>query len=506
MKKQIKTIFGAFAVLTLLASCTATSSGDTSSSSGSAASSSGTVSSSSGAASSSASSGTTVSFNFWTTFGQTATAAVEKLAADFSEIILEQEGVTVNITVSYQGAYDDVKNKITQGFSAGNVPTMAIAYPDHVAAYLDANPNYVYKLDDYMDSETIGFNTQSYLGDDGCTKDDIIGAYLDEGCQYALEGYYSMPLMKSSEVLYYNADAVELGMQDYDAAQDMSVEAFLNSLTFPELLEFGQYCLDNKEDILNTMEHAIWYDSDSNFFITQMYQRGIGYSSIDESGNGIIDFESGANRTAAEAMVTELKKYSDSGCLTTKGAQGTYGSDAFTTGEVIFEIGSSGGAGYNAPTGGTFDFGVAKVPSYAKDDNALYVSQGPTLAFLRNPSLSDEENDLRMKYAWQFAKFMTNADNNTYMCVSGSEGYTPVRYSAQETSTYQQYLSSGEIYGLTADVLLNDIDGAYYNTATFPGSSNLRDQVGGILTTVFTDTKDVTTAFDDAISTAKTYM
>lgn len=498
MKKQIKTLFGAFAVLTLLASCTATSEDSSSSSSA------GTTSSSS--SSGGAASGSTVSFNFWTTFVQTATTAVEKLASEFSEIIYEQEGVTVNITVSYQGGYDNVKDKITQGFSAGNVPTMAIAYPDHVAAYLEANPDYVYKLDDYMDSDTIGFGTQSYLGDDGCTKDDIIEAYLDEGCQYALEGYYSMPLMKSSEVLYYNEEAVERGMEDYDAAQDMSVDAFLSSLTFSELLEFGQYCLDNKEDVLDTLKNAVWYDSDSNLFITQMYQRGIEYSSIDESGNGVIDFESGANRTAAEAMVTELNKYVDSGCLTTKGCNGTYGSDAFTTGEAMFEIGSSGGAGYNAPSGNSFTVGVAKVPSYAHDDKALYVSQGPTMTFLRNPSLTDEENDLRMNYAWQFAKFMTNADNNTYLCVSGSEGYTPVRYSAQETSTYQQYLSSGEIYGLTADVLLNDIDGAYYNTATFPGSSNLRDQVGGILTTVFTDTKDVTTAFSDAISTAKTYM
>lgn len=457
-------------------------------------------------ASSGSSDSDSINVIFWHTFSQSATAAIETLGEQFSELIKEQEGVDVTITFESQGSYDDILNKITTGLSVGNIPTMAIAYPDHVANYLATGTSYVYNLEDYMNDEEIGFGKESFLGDgSGEAADDFVEAFAEEGTKYAVEGTYSLPFMKSTEVMFYNSEAVDIGMTTYAGAEGYSTPAaFVESLDWDELLDFGRHCMEQK--VLSGLEHAIWYDSDSNLFISKMYQQDIGYSSIVD-GAGHIDFESGDDRTEAEAFVTELKEAYDEGVLTTKDTEGEYGSTAFKNEEVIFEIGSSGGSGYNFPSAGEFVAGVAPVPaSYGEDGelNPLYITQGPTLTFLRSSALSDEVNAARMRMAWRFAKYITNPTQNVYMCVYGSEGYVPVRYSAYETGTYSQYLTGSTLQAKSANVVINKINGKYFNAAVFKGSAELRDECGGIITQVFKGLKDVTTAFNDAISTAKT--
>ncbi len=467
---------------------------------------------SSGAASSAATSVATdvVDIEFWTPFGQTPLEATTKKAQEFSKIIKEKTGVTVNIEVSYQGGYDDIRSKVSQGFATANVPTMAVAYPDHVATYLGQAQNNVYEISQFFSDKEVGFGKQSYLGDKAAyDEDDILEAYLDEGRHYGIEGTYSYPLMKSSEVMFYNKDAVDkiLQMIPEDFLPDASrtsAEAFLDSLSWDDLLTVAEYALQNKAKILDTLENPVWYDSDANLFISKMYQKDIDFTSIDEAGHGKLEFETGAARAETEAMVNSLAEAAKKGLLTTKGVKGTYGSTAFGEGKCIFEIGSSGGAGYNEPSGAAFNYGVTMVPP--SDDNPLYVSQGPDIAFIRNPGVSDEVNALRVKYAWQFAKYLTNPDTNVYLCTYGSEGYVPVRYSAYETEEYQTFLREGELIADTSRVLTNKIDGKFLVTDVFIGSAELREQVGGVLTQVFSGTMETKAALDAAIDYVKNFM
>ena len=454
--------------------------------------------------------GTVVNLDFWVPFGQTPLAATEAKAAEFSQIIQRETGVTVNVNVSYQGSYDDIRSKILQGFATANVPTLAVAYPDHVASYLGSSRDYVYDMTPYFDDPTVGFGTQSYLGDsEEYDEEDIIAAYFEEGTRYTIEGTFSYPLMKSSEVMFYNADAVELIMAALPDtflpnASRATPQAFLDDLSWEDLIEVARFAKQNKSRILDTLEEPIWYDSDSNLFISKMYQNKIDFTSIDANGSGVIAFESGEARSKTEAMVNALASAAQEGIITTKGVKDTYGSDSFSNGKCIFEIGSSGGAGYTAPSGAAFNYSVTMVP--ASNENPLYISQGPDVAFIRNPGLSQEENDLRVYYAWQFVKFLTNPSSNVYLCVYGSEGYVPIRYSAYESAAYQQFLAEGESIAETARVLSNKINGRFLNTDIFVGSAELRDQVGGVLTQVFKGLKDTKTAIDDAISYTKTFI
>lgn len=452
-----------------------------------------------------------VEFSFWTTFGQSNGEALQKKADEFSAIIKKKQGVDVTVKLEYQGNYSDMLDKITKGFAIGNTPTIAIAYPDHVANYLSvSNGSLVYNIDDYINDPEIGFGAQDYLGDKTGTSvydsDDFVEAFLDEGTHYAKQGTYSLPLMKSSEVMFYNKQAVANAFRLYrpDIVSEDQRDEFLATMSWDQLMDLAKVALDNKDKVLSTLTSPVWYDSDANFIISKMYQENIAYSSIGSDGIGRIEFKDGQARADLEAWMTKTKKEADDGLLTTKGMKGTYGSDAFKKGQVIFEVGSSGGTGYNSPDGAGFDVGIVRVP--ANNNNPLYVTQGPTMTFLRSSRLTDEQNDKKMRYAWQFAKYITNPAVNDFLCIYGSEGYLPVRYSAYETNEFLEFMDGGEIYAQSADVLINDIDGHYLNSDVFVGSAQLREQIGGALTQALLGSKSVSEALDDAIATAATYI
>lgn len=456
-----------------------------------------------------------VQIDFWHTFGQKNLEALQQSVKKFEALVKKNEGVDVTINLAYQGAYDDIENKITKSFSTGTTPTMAIAYPDHVAGYLRSEGNkpgrFVYNLENFIGDPKIGLAKQPYLGDKK-GRDDFVEAFIDEGTKFTREGMYTFPYMKSSEVMFYNVEATLNAMKFYkpEINTESALEDFMSTISWDDFFKLCSAARLHKDEVLSTMKCPAYYDSDSNLFISKLFQNEIGYSSIDSKGDGVIDFESGENRVKAEAVVTALAALHEAGDLTTKGTEGTYGSDSFKKAESLFSIGSSGGTGYNNPDGSAFTVGVCPVP--ASNNNPLYVSQGPDITLLKNPGLSDAENDRRAEYAWRFVKYLTNADVNVFQCTYGSEGYVPVRYSAYETAAFLEFMdeTDGEgrktIYARSADVLINDINGKYLTTATFPGSSKLRDQVGGIIAKVFLKQATVTQAFDDAINNTKTDM
>ncbi|MCD8204569.1 MAG: extracellular solute-binding protein [Coprobacillus sp.] len=469
-----------------------------------------------------------VTVTFWHTFGKNIQDSLDSIIEDFEALVLKNDGLKVHIDHQYKGGYDDILSNVQQGLPVANTPTIAVAYPDHVADYINRESyqgQYVVNLDQYINDSKVGFGKESWLGDqDGI--DDFIGAYIEEGQQFVQEGTYLIPLMKSTEVMFYNKDVVEPLLDDMRQLPDTSpyhisftgtYADYLGSISWDELMLIGEYSIAKNEDgeylwnsnyvpSTRTAEdfYPVFYDSDSNLFITKMMQNEIPYSSVNQETNvGSIDFETGQARTDAEAMVTALKEQYDKGVLTTKGCLGEYGSNYFIDAKCLFSIGSSGGTGYQLPSGGSFDVGVCNVP--ADNNNPVYVCQGPSLVMLRNSGLSEEENDMRNLYAWKFMKYLTNPDVNVMLCTYGSEGYSPVRESAYYTDAYLDYLEWGEVYADTAKVV-TELGNKYFTTAVFPGSATLRDQVGGIVTTVLKQGEDVTETFDAAINQTKLSM
>ena len=462
--------------------------------------------------------------DFWHTFGDKPEAALQDKVDQFVKLVKENEGVDVTVNLSYQGAYKDVPNKVNNGMRDGELPTMVIAYADHVANYMEfENGNagkYVVNLDTYINDEKVGFGKERYLGDMNsssesgkCDKEDIVRTFFEEGQHYKYEGTYSLPWMKSSEIMFYNLDAAkrcfDIGGrtgETFDASvkNEEDVIDFIEHMSWEEMMNLSRFAMDHKANILPDMMCPVMYDSDSNFFISKMYQEEIPFASIGDDGVGHIDFESGEARQKAEALLTEYAQNVRDNLLTTKILQeGKYSSDFFTKEQVMFAIGSSGGTGYNSPQAAAFKYGISKVP--ASNNNPLYITQGPTLTLINNPSDSAKDQEAKALYAWKFMKYLTNTDINTELCIADSQGYIPMRESSYQSEDFAAFLEEGTIYAKAADVLLNDISGNYIVDASFKGSADLRSQVGNIIASIIGG-DSISDAFTNAINEAKKFF
>lgn len=452
-----------------------------------------------------------VEINFWHTFGQTILDNLQPQLDEFVRLVKANDKVDVTINLVPNSNYPTINENINKGLTTGNIPTLAVVYPDHVADYIEAEGSdtgkFVVKLDNLITNSKYGLGKEKWLGD--ATNDslsDFIESYVDVGRHYTHEGLYSFPYMKSTEAMLYNYDAVVKVLAHYKPefqGAKNKIEEYMANLDWAEFMNLCRETWKYKDEINPALAIPAFYDSDSNLFISQLYQSNVGYSSIvkNSSGKNVgnIDFASGENRQKAETIVSNLRQNYQDHLFTTKGAFSTYGSDSFKNVESVFTIGSTGGSGYSFTS--DFNMGVCKVPSLV-GNNPTYVTQGPDLCIMRNPALSDTANEARTIYAWKLIKFLTNAKNNCQICLLGSEGYLPVRQSAYEDDLYLQFLDSGEFQAEIANVVTDVIAGKYFSTPCFPGSTALRTEVGGIITDALTKTTSITSIFDTAINNA----
>ena len=453
-----------------------------------------------------------LTIKFWHTFGQTVQDGLKPKIAAFQQAVKEQEGVDLRIQMVYQGSYDDIAKKIADGYSVNNRPTIAVAYPDNVADYLEigksSGKEFVVNLDKYINDSSVGFGKEEWLGDvEGKDETDFVEDFYEEGKGYAVQGTYSLPFMKSTEIMFYNITLLKYFMPTFKpeiGTSEELIKEYMSDISWEEFMQLCAHIKDNMADISDTLEVPAWYDSDANMFVSKLFQKNIGYSAVNDNGKGTILFANEPDYTKTVEMLEEFNEAYKANLFTTKGIKNTYGSDFFTGEQCVFSIGSSGGSGYNFPQADAFDLGVCRVPD--SNSNPLYVSQGPTLAIFNDNGLSAEKNEKTTLYAWKFLKYITNAQANAELCVNGSEGYAPVRYSAYETEFFQEFMEEGEQYAKCYDVIVNEINinAGYLVAPAFKGSAALRDECGSLLTAAIqAETSAIPGLVDRCISNAR---
>ena len=419
----------------------------------------------------------TAKISFWHTMGQENQKTLNRMIEAFNEKY-------PNITIEHaaQGGYDDIKDKISAAIPAGTTPTMAYCYPDHVAEYMSAGA--IEEMSGYTTDKIIGFGKEEWDSKGGV--EDFIPSFWEEGKSYGEEygvkdGLYSVPFSKSTEVLFYNATVFE--------AYGWSVPTTWD--------EMWTLCSTMKSQLGNKIKTPLGYDSDSNLFITKCVQENIPYTSKDASvKSDYFKF----NNAQAKSMVTDLKAKFDAGLFITKGTQpnSTYTSTAFTNQQIIMSIGSTGGTTYNKSL--NFDIGVAPLPKGSV--NGKVVSQGPSICIFSRASEAEKIA------AWKFYKHITSPDNTATFAIN--TGYEPVRDSARETPQFKTYLSragenyitkrGGDLLASAAALTRDKYAGNYFASDVFPGSDTARDEVGGIISSVFLNAKSIDKAFDDALT------
>ena len=423
--------------------------------------------------------GSAVTIKFYHSMGATLQEILNDAIADFNELY-------PNITIEHEslGDYDGVRDQIKTEISVGNQPNLAYCYPDHVALYNVAGA--VQTLDVLIEDPNVGF-TQEQL-------DDFIQGYYNEGKTFGDGKMYSLPLSKSTEVLYYNKTFFEE-----------------HNLTVPTTWDEMETVIKQIKEIEPT-SIPLGYDSESNWFITMCEQYGSPYTSA--SGENFL-----FNNQTNIDFVTKFRTWFQNKWVTTEELSGGYTSALFTgessssteskveTGTRCYMcIGSTGGATYQQPsqTNGKFEFevGIASIPQ-VNPDAPKVISQGPSLCIFK------KDNPQEVLASWLFAKFLTT-DVNFQARVSMNNGYAPVIKSVQQHPEYAKFLAKADTANIQAYAVKVALaqENAYYASPAFNGSSVARTQVGLLIQKCFTlpdaGLEDaIKKAFEDAVAECK---
>ncbi len=423
--------------------------------------------------------GSEVTIKFYHTMGANLREVLDRYIVEFNKLY-------PNITIEHSqvGSYDDVRDQISKEIIVDNQPHIAYCYPDHVALYNEAKK--VQTLDSLIGSKieiTRADGSKETLGLTDSQIADFIAGYYNEGKAFGDDRMYTLPLSKSTEVLYYN-------------------ETFFkaNNLTVPTTWdEMEKLCEQIKK--IDPTCIPLGYDSESNWFITMCEQYGSPYTSA--TGDHFL-FDNDQNRS----FVAKFREWFQKGYVTTKELSGGYTSELFTATDGIksyMSIGSSAGATHQRPDkvneAYPFSVGIATIPQ-VDASNPKVISQGPSLCIFKKANVQE------VLASWLFVKYLTTTVEFQAE-FSMASGYVPVLKSVGENPVYKNdFLDKADggdfISALSAKVCLEQ-EKAYYVSPAFNGSSTARDQVGLLLQKCLSDTEatDVAAmikkAFEDAV-------
>ena len=413
-----------------------------------------------------------INITFYHTMGENLRTVLNNYIEEF-----EEQYPFINVIHEQVGSYDDVRDTISTELTEGAQPNIAYCYPDHVALYNVAMA--VVVLDDYIDytgeytftNVDGGPITVSGIGLTQEQKDDFIQGYYEEGRQFGDGKMYTLPLSKSTEVLYYNKTFFDKeGLKVPTTWEEMEEVCAAIKAKYPDSTPLG-------------------YDSEANWFITMCEQLKTPYTSADKS-TGHFLFDNAENH----AFVKEFRDWFVKGYVTTQDILGGYTSDIFTKQQSYMSIGSSAGAKHQAPDDKSFEVGIAPIPQ-ADSTNNKVISQGPSLCILES---GNKDEDMA---SWLFMKFLTTTVGFQAE-FSEASGYVPVIKSVSEDPFYQEFLESADGYdtgiaALSAKVCLEQ-ESYYYTSPAFNGSSTARDQVGALLQACFAIDRNLDGAAVDA--------
>ena len=133
---------------------------------------------------------TPIEISFWNTKGAPYSDVINNAIESFKKI---EPNVTVT-NVKQSVGISALQDVVTKGFTSNVYPDIVEGYPDAISTYLDYEK--VVELEQYINDPVIGWTAEE--------KADIVPAYLEEGRNYLVEGTYSLPFSKSTEILLYN--------------------------------------------------------------------------------------------------------------------------------------------------------------------------------------------------------------------------------------------------------------------------------------------------------------
>ncbi|HPT89722.1 MAG TPA: extracellular solute-binding protein [Bacilli bacterium] len=427
-----------------------------------------------------------INISFMIPFGQDIENVIRDMIADFNE-----EYPNIRVKIEVVGGYDTLLKEMRIKVAGKNPPTLAIAYPDHVAEYLRADA--VLPLTPYIESDLEGVGyTEEELAD-------FFEEYMFENRSFDDKGtYYSLPFNKSTEVLIYNKDFFDAFKDEISVPRTWQ-EAEEVSKKIWEIILSGR--ADNLYDGLKLTEHLkdknfvpFAYDSNGNLFITATRQWGGKYTERIDNSTGKLLFMENDKSVEAFKYLHDLARYTDP--VTGKEMPlfqipeywaERYSSNPFKNLQTMFTIGSTAGIRHHVGADSKVRaLGVAPVV-YRDEDHKYVIQQGS------NIMISKRGNKYERMAAWLLIKHFLKPENTAKFSIETA--YFPVRKSALQLPEYQEFLNTPtieqEIHSQTAKVGIayRELGFEMFVDPAWAGSAEVRKQVDLAVVSIFSGSK-----------------
>lgn len=411
-----------------------------------------------------------VEITFWHIFGTSKISLLDQFIADFEEMY-----PNVTITATSKNDYSSLQDQINMGIAIGQTPTMAVGYLDNFMGYYESNA--LVSLNQYIYSDAtyeVTNTSSSIYGQTVSTAinlDSYISAFIEENRQYADGQYYSLPFMKTSDVMAVNRTALEEHLLEIRAAGiEISDNGFLShetALTYEQLELLSSILVDTNGTNATTYqcEYLVNYDSPANLFINMSRQWNAAFT---DAGGAIL-----MDNSTTISMLSYLDSLYQSNTIVLPIAWNeSYGSTNFVYGDVCMTVGSTAGITYNVPSSqysleslqlGVFEFDVLPMPQFVVEDGASFtideVSYTGSLSSNivgANIGIFANATEAERLYALLFIEYITNVENSALWAMNMG-GYLPLHtdsylsetvgtYKYTENVTFKDFMSVAQEY------------------------------------------------------------
>ncbi|MEA5018357.1 MAG: extracellular solute-binding protein [Erysipelotrichaceae bacterium] len=377
----------------------------------------------------------------WNTYSEHHAEAYNKIVEDFNASQSE-----VKVIVQPQ-AYQDYEAKILQAVRNGVGPDVVSAYPTAVSAYID---------------EGLLVDFAPFInGSDGIAdfKDNLIGKLYGEITQWGEESIYMIPVVQTSEVLFYNATWYE--------ELNLTVPT-----TWEELEANSRVILANKG------VPGFGTDSEIDTFQDLIVQAGSGYINPTTK---TVEFDN----EIALAQLTWFSELVSEGVFRLVG-EDFYFSNPFGSQAVGSYLGSSAGVQYAlGAAGDKFTVGVAPIPQMGLGNDYIPSWGGGYISF--------KTTDEKAEAAFKFLKYLSSTEVSASWATT--LGGLPAYQTAVETELYQAYLDSNP----AAKALYQQVD-SFGWLNSIAGSAPVRGFIGKMVQEASTGLKTPAQALQDCVT------
>lgn len=369
----------------------------------------------------------------------------------------------IHINVIQYSDYTRIYSDVITNISTNTTPNASIAYPDHVATYMEGK-DVIVPLNTLMENEKYGLGG-SELKFNSIKQEDIFPKFLSE-C-IIQDKYCILPFMRSSEALYVNKTYLE--------ENGFSIpEVF----TWEYIWEVAAYAKHKAIEEQQIMIPLI-YKSTDNMFIQLCKQYEYDYT----TSNGKVLFLS----DEINQMLLDLVDPIDNGYMDTF-KRVSYPGNYFNKGQCIFAIDSTAGSTWLGSKAPLLDIPASELVEFetlvttipqVDPKHPQMISQGPSMC------LFQKDDPQEVLATWLFMQYLLTYE--TQISFSKTEGYLPVTKTVVESSEFQEYLvdeKEYEVKRMATKLIIDHIDHTFV-TPVFNGSSLCRSAAGYLIEAMF---------------------